>query len=127
MHYNSILFPKMCMEHEVLLHPIYFGPNLMQTVKTKVFQDVEGTCTGKYVMFQWTNSYEHIYNSSIRHLFDNRYGYVIAVTTIDKIGVGVIQPCIGFVIFNVKYKAIVFRPFKGEVLEGSVTQVCFRF
>ena len=41
----------MCMEHEVVLHPQYFGPNLMQTVKTKVFQDVEGTCTGKLLHF----------------------------------------------------------------------------
>ena len=52
-----------------------------------------------------------------------RYGFVIAVTTIDNIGVGVIQPSRGFVMYNVKYKAIVFRPFKGEVLDAVVTQV----
>ena len=59
---------------------------------------MEGTCTGKY-------------------------GFVIAVTTIDSIGSGIIQPGQGFVVYPVKYKAIVFRPFKGEVLDAIVTQV----
>ena len=52
-----------------------------------------------------------------------RYGFVIAVTTIDNIGAGIIQPSRGFVVYPVKYKAIVFRPFKGEVLDAVVTQV----
>lgn len=63
-----------------------------------MYTEVEGTCTGKY-------------------------GFVIAVTTIDSIGSGVIQPGQGFVVYPVKYKAIVFRPFKGEVLDAVVTQV----
>uniref|UniRef100_A0A3Q1BAE6 DNA-directed RNA polymerase subunit n=1 Tax=Amphiprion ocellaris TaxID=80972 RepID=A0A3Q1BAE6_AMPOC len=86
------------LEHEILLHPRYFGPNLLNTVKQKLFTEVEGTCTGKY-------------------------GFVIAVTTIDNIGAGVIQPGRGFVLYPVKYKAIVFRPFKGEVVDAVVTQV----
>lgn len=53
----------------------------------------------------------------------SRYGFVIAVTTIDNIGAGVIQPSRGFVLYPVKYKAIVFRPFKGEVVDAVVTQV----
>lgn len=81
-----------------MLHPRYFGPQLMDTVKQKLFSEVEGTCTGKY-------------------------GFVIAVTTIDTIGAGLIQPGQGFVVYPVKYKAIVFRPFKGEVLDAVVTQV----
>ena len=52
-----------------------------------------------------------------------RYGFVIAVTSIDNIGAGLIQPGQGFVVYPVKYKAIVFRPFKGEVLDAVVTQV----
>uniref|UniRef100_A0A667IHI0 DNA-directed RNA polymerase subunit n=1 Tax=Lynx canadensis TaxID=61383 RepID=A0A667IHI0_LYNCA len=79
------MFYHISLEHEILLHPRYFGPNLLNTVKQKLFTEVEGTCTGKY-------------------------GFVIAVTTIDNIGA-------------VKYKAIVFRPFKGEVVDAVVTQV----
>ena len=52
-----------------------------------------------------------------------KYGFVIAVTTIDSVGAGLIQPGEGFVTYPVKYKAIVFRPFKGEVLDAVVTQV----
>lgn len=59
-----------------------------------------------------------------------RYGFVIAVTTIDSIGAGLILPGQGFVVYPVKYKAIVFRPFKGEVLDAVVRQVnkvCYLF
>lgn len=48
---------------------------------------------------------------------------MIAVTSIDNIGAGIIQPGQGFVLYPVKYKAIVFRPFKGQVLDGIVVQV----
>ncbi|KAI1229717.1 DNA-directed RNA polymerase II subunit RPB7, partial [Lamprotornis superbus] len=92
------MFYHISLEHEILLHPRYFGPNLLNTVKQKLFTEVEGTCTGKY-------------------------GFVIAVTTIDNIGAGVIQPGRGFVLYPVRYKAIVFRPFKGEVVDAVVTQV----
>ena len=43
-------------------------------------------------------------NPHNRILFDYRYGFVIAVTTIDNIGVGEIQPGRGFVVYPVKYK-----------------------
>ncbi|GLH00708.1 uncharacterized protein GBIM_07000 [Gryllus bimaculatus] len=92
------MFYHISLEHEILLHPRYFGPQLLETVKQKLYTEVEGTCTGKY-------------------------GFVIAVTTIDNIGSGLIQPGQGFVVYPVKYKAIVFRPFKGEVLDAVVTQV----
>ena len=38
---------QISLEHEILLHPRYFGPNLLQTVKQKLFTEVEGTCSGK--------------------------------------------------------------------------------
>lgn len=58
-----------------------------------------------------------------KQLINWRYGFVIAVTTIDSIGAGLILPGQGFVVYPVKYKAIVFRPFKGEVLDAVVRQV----
>ncbi|KAK0425309.1 hypothetical protein QR680_009135 [Steinernema hermaphroditum] len=70
----------------------------METVKQKLFNEVEGTCSGKH-------------------------GFIIAVTTIDNIGHGIIQPGRGFVLYPVKYKAIVFRPFKGQVMDAVVNQV----
>lgn len=61
------MFYHIPLDHEICLHPKYFGPDLLETVKRKLFNEVEGTCTGKY-------------------------GFVVAVTTIDKIGAGLIQP-----------------------------------
>ncbi|CAF2627976.1 unnamed protein product [Rotaria sp. Silwood2] len=92
------MFFHVSLDHEILLHPRYFGPQLIKTVRRMLFNEVEGKCIG-------------------------RYGYVIAVTSIDNIGVGKIQPGRGYVIFPVKYHAIVFRPFKHEVVEAIITQV----
>ncbi|CAD5235556.1 unnamed protein product [Bursaphelenchus xylophilus] len=92
------MFFHLSLEHEISLHPKYFGPNLMESVKQKLFKEVEGTCKGKY-------------------------GSIIAVTTIDNIGHGTIQPGSGFAIYPVRYKAIVFRPFQGQVIDGVVRQV----
>lgn len=44
-----ITFVQISLEHEILLHPRYFGPHLHETVKQKLYTEVEGTCTGKYV------------------------------------------------------------------------------
>ena len=85
----------------------------METVKKKLFTEVEGTCTGKYDV----GGVNHIIIFTLRH------GFVIAVTTIDNIGLGMLQPGRGVALYPVKYKAIVFRPFKGEVLDAIVTQV----
>lgn len=52
-----------------------------------------------------------------------RYGYIVAITSISDIGVGIADNSGGLVTFHVKYKAIVFRPFKGEVMDGVVKQI----
>ncbi|VVD01013.1 unnamed protein product [Leptidea sinapis] len=40
------MFYHISLEHEILLHPRYFGPQLLDTVKQKLYTEVEGTCTG---------------------------------------------------------------------------------
>lgn len=52
-----------------------------------------------------------------------RHGFVVAVTGIEDIGKGLILDGTGSVTFPVKYRCVVFRPFKGEVLEAVVTMV----
>ncbi|KAK2993150.1 hypothetical protein RJ640_015337 [Escallonia rubra] len=61
-------------------------------------KDVEGTCCG-------------------------RHGFVVATTGIEHVGKGLIRDGTGFVTFPVKYQCVVFRPFKGEILEAVVTMV----
>jgi len=92
------MFYHISLKHELLIHPMYFGENLTDTIKQKLYSEVEGSCTGEH-------------------------GFVIGVTIIDTIGDGEILPGRGFCRFPIRYKAIVFRPFKGEVVDGVVTQV----
>ena len=75
---------QVSLDHEILLHPRYFGPQLIKTVRKMLFNEVEGKCIGKYVMMRIID----LETSSFHH----RYGYVIAVTSIDNVGVGKIQP-----------------------------------
>lgn len=76
------MFYHIPLDHEICLHPKYFGPDLLETVKRKLFNEVEGTCTGKY-------------------------GFVVAVTTIDNIGAGLIQPGTYVLSLSLEYTAYI--------------------
>ncbi|KAL1408156.1 DNA-directed RNA polymerase II subunit [Vanrija albida] len=84
--------------HTILLHPSYFGAQLEEYLRQKLYEDVEGTCSGKY-------------------------GYIISVVTINDIGEGKIMPSTGQAKFKCSYTAIVMKPFKGEVVDGKVINV----
>jgi DNA-directed RNA polymerase II subunit RPB7 len=55
--------------------------------------------------------------------FNSRYGYLVKVLTADNIGEGKVQDGSGDVVFLISYKALVFMPYKGEVLDAVVTQI----
>jgi len=82
----------------VQLQPRYFGPKLRTTLIEKLYSEVEGSCSG-------------------------RYGFIIAVTSVDEIGLGKIQEGTGLVQFPITYQAIVFRPFRNEVVDAVVKSV----
>lgn len=86
------------MEQQILIHPRFFGPDLVKEAKRQLFKEVEGKCNGNY-------------------------GFVIAITEINSLKAGVIPPGQGTIPFKAKFKAVIFRPFKGEVLDAVVTQV----
>ncbi|KAG1897165.1 RNA polymerase Rpb7 [Suillus fuscotomentosus] len=77
--------------HTILLHPSYFGPRMLQFLESKLYSDVEGTCSGAF-------------------------GYIIAVVSILDIGKGMVLSGSGQAEFITRYRAIVFKPFKGEVM-----------
>jgi len=56
-------------------------------------------------------------------LCSGRHGFVVAVTGIENVGKGLIRDGTGYVTFPVKYRCVVFRPFKGEIVEAVVTMV----
>jgi len=85
------------LERRVTLHPSYFGRNMHDLVTTKLVKDVEGTCTGDY--------------------------YVIAIMDTFDVSEGRILPGSGLAEFTVGYRAVVWRPFKGEVVDAIVYSV----
>lgn len=92
------MFFHILLNRNLQLHPRHFGANLRNTIIQKLHTEVEGTCSG-------------------------RYGFIIMVTSIATVGLGKINDGTGMVTFPVAYRAIVFRPFKGEVVDAVVTQV----
>lgn len=81
------------------IHPRYFGPRLREVIEDILKSKEEGTCIGKL-------------------------GYVVCITGLREIGEGLIRPDgTGFATFTVKYDCVLFRPFRGEVLDASVRQV----
>ncbi|KAJ2359214.1 DNA-directed RNA polymerase II subunit [Coemansia erecta] len=84
--------------HTITLHPSFLGPQMKDFVRQRLHKDVEGTCTG-------------------------RYGYIVAVLAILEIEIGKIIPGHGSTEFQVHYSAILFKPFKNEVLDAVVETV----
>ncbi|KEZ44466.1 hypothetical protein SAPIO_CDS3475 [Scedosporium apiospermum] len=85
------------MERRVTLHPSYFGRNMKELVTTKLVQDVEGTCAGDY--------------------------YIIVIMDAFDISEGRVLPGTGLAEFTVGYRAVVWRPFKGETVDAVVVSV----
>lgn len=71
---------------------------MLQFLESKLYSDVEGTCSGAF-------------------------GYIIAVVSILDIGKGMVLSGSGQAEFIMRYRAIVFKPFKGEVVDGVVNNV----
>lgn len=78
------------MERRVTLHPSYFGRNMHELVTSKLLKDVEGTCAGTY--------------------------FIISIMDTFDISEGRILPSSGLAEFTVGYRAVVWRPFKGEIV-----------
>ncbi|KAJ6257747.1 ATP synthase subunit [Drechslerella dactyloides] len=85
------------LERTITLHPFYFGPHMRDYLIHKLLTDVEGTCTGRY--------------------------YIICVLDAYNISMGKILPGSGLAEFTISYRAVVWRPFKGETVDGVVTAV----
>lgn len=88
------------MTHTIVLDPKYLGPFLNDALKSNLYRQIEGTCTG-------------------------RYGYVIAIVSLDKISQGRILDynSTGGVAFDLEYTAVLFKPFKNEVVDAIVENV----
>ncbi|KAJ1796646.1 DNA-directed RNA polymerase II subunit [Coemansia sp. RSA 2399] len=86
------------LSHTITLHPSFLGPRMREFVTQRLYEDVKDSCSG-------------------------RYGYIVAVVAILEIRMGKILPGLGLAEFEVKYSAILFRPFRNEVMDAVVSKV----
>ena len=89
----------------ILVEPRFFGPNLEECLMAKLKKEIEvfivNCCVFVTVASQGTCSGE--------------FGYMISVLGVSHIDKGRLQPMTGGALFRMKYNAIVFKPFVGEV------------
>ncbi|KAI9890370.1 MAG: DNA-directed RNA polymerase II subunit [Vezdaea aestivalis] len=85
------------LERTITLHPSFLGPRIKEYLTNKLLEDVEGTCTGRY--------------------------YIICVMDAFDISEGRIVPGSAVAEFTVQYRAVVWRPFKGETVDAIVESV----
>lgn len=96
-----MVFFRKRLKRVIQVHPQYLGPNLKNHIKEQCRLEVQG---------------ERLVSG---------LGFIIMVLSIDdnQIGKGLIDHLTGRTRYEVEYDAIVFRPFKNEVLDTTV-KVC---
>lgn len=84
------------LERTITLHPSFFGPRVKEYLTNRLLEDVEGTCTGSY--------------------------YIICVMDAYDISEGRVVPGSAVAEYTVHYRAVVWRPFKGETVGHALKQ-----
>jgi hypothetical protein len=72
------------------MHPSYFGPNMREFLIARLNEEEEGRCTGDH--------------------------FVICVMDMVDIGEGRVVPSSGSAEYTIKYRAIIWKPFRGETV-----------
>ena len=95
-----MVFFQQELSRSIMIHPQYLGKNLRTTIKEQLVSEVEGMSV------------------------DNS-GFIITVLSIkeENFSNGLIDHLTGFVKYNIVYNALMFRPFKGEVVDAKVMSV----
>ena len=98
-----MVFFKKRLSRVVHVHPMFLGARLREHIKLRAQEDVQAAAMGTV----------------------SGMGFVVLVLKIedDMISEGKIDHLTGLTRFDVSYDAIVFRPFRNEVLD-AVTKVC---
>ena len=82
------------LERTIKLHPSYFGPHVTQYLTEKLMSDVEGTNTGHY--------------------------YIVCVLDAYDISEGRVIPGGGQAEYTVHFRAVVWKPFRGEAVSPTI-------
>ena len=78
------------LERDISIHPSFFGRGVHERLRDQLYSDMEGSCNGEY--------------------------YIVCIMDVYDISPGKVRPNRGEALFNIRYRAIVWKPFKGEVV-----------
>ena len=78
------------LEREMKIHPSFFASNVNEILRGQLFQEMEGSCNGEY--------------------------YIVCIMDIYDISPGKVRPGSGEAFFTILYRAILWKPFKGETV-----------
>jgi DNA-directed RNA polymerase II subunit RPB7 len=92
------MFFVMIFEQAIVIPPNLLHRDLKSHLKARLIEKVQGNVTEKY-------------------------GYIICVINIEEPNAGKVLDTSGDVLFNIKYKAVVMKPFVGEVVDGVIEKV----
>eukprot|EP00002_Diphylleia_rotans_P017986 TRINITY_DN3485_c0_g1_i4.p1 TRINITY_DN3485_c0_g1~~TRINITY_DN3485_c0_g1_i4.p1 ORF type:complete len:172 (-),score=32.68 TRINITY_DN3485_c0_g1_i4:197-712(-) len=92
------MFAEVIIPKEVAMAPRTLGRHLQDEIREKILNDVEGTCSPTF-------------------------GFVLKVLALTKIGLGVVKEASAYVIFPVEFKALVYRPFCGEIVDAKILTI----
>lgn len=81
------------LEREISIHPSFFGNNVNERLKDQLYTDLEGSCNGEY--------------------------YIVCIMDITNISPGNVRPGSGEAHFTIQYRAILWKPFKGEAVRQA--------
>ncbi|RMD42654.1 hypothetical protein DV735_g2479, partial [Chaetothyriales sp. CBS 134920] len=94
---HLIMFFLEYLDRDISVHPTFFGKEIEQNLRDQLYRDMEGHCNGEY--------------------------YIVCIMDIHNISPGKIQPGLGEAHFTINYRAILWKPFKGETIDCVVTSV----
>mmetsp|Transcript_31901 Transcript_31901/g.28256 ORF Transcript_31901/g.28256 Transcript_31901/m.28256 type:complete len:173 (+) Transcript_31901:24-542(+) len=92
------MFLMVNLQRIIRLEPRDLDPELDKIISTKLSRMMKGTCSGEN-------------------------GYIIDIIDVTDIGDGLILDTNGEVEFPVKYTALIFKPRKGDVMDGVVSNI----
>lgn len=85
------------MEERIPLHPSYFSSEAPDSIRELLYKRKEGTNTGTMM--------------------------IVRIIGILEISEPKVAPGTGMALYTISYRAVVWQPFRGEVVDGEVSQV----
>ena len=85
------------LSRELDIHPSFFANNVNQFLTNQLYNDLEGHCNGEF--------------------------YIICIMDVTNISAGKVMPGSGRAYFTMDYRAIIWKPFKGETVGHAVRKI----